>query len=233
MSTLNPPKTISKRKELRQDKVVTVYAKAWDFFAENRMLVYGILAGLVVVVLAIVGYVLLQQQRAAEGQELLGSIVSVYEADDYENALNGTETAPGLLEIAEEYGGTDAGNLAHFYAADALFRLGRYDEALEHFEAFDKGEHLVGASAYAGEAAIYEQRGEFERAGDLFRRAALTFENAITTPQYLLNAGQAYEKASAYAEAREVYQRIKEDFPESNLASGMDFYLARVEAKLE
>jgi tetratricopeptide (TPR) repeat protein len=232
MSTLNPPKTISKRKELRQDKVVTVYAKAWEFFEEHRMLVYGIGAVLVAVVLAVVGYVYLQSQRGARAQELLGGIVSVYEDGQYENALNGIETNLGLLEIADEYGGTDAGNLAHFYAADALFRLGRYDEALEHFEAFDKGSHLVGASAYAGEAAIYEQRGEYERAGDLYRSAALEFENNVTSPQYLLSAGQAYEEAGAYAKAQDVYQRIKEDFPESDLAGGMDFYLARVQAAM-
>ncbi len=230
MSTLNPPKTISKRHELRQDRVVTVYARAWEFVAENQKLVYGIAAGLLVAVLAVAAFFYLQFQRGERAQELMGGIVSVYEAEQYENALNGTETAMGLLEIADQFGGTDAGNLAHFYAADALFRLGRLDEALDYFDAFEKSNNLVGASAYAGEAAVYEQRGEFERAGDLYRRAALAFENQVTSPSYLLSAGQAYEQGGAYPEAAEVYQRIKDDYPDSELANGMDFYLARVRA---
>lgn len=232
MSTLNPPKPITRRQELRQDKVVTVYAKAWAFFNDNRMLVYGILAGLVLVVLGIVGYVFMQAQRGEQAQVLLGNVIPVYEQGNYQAALDGIETGPGLLEIADEYGGSDAGNLAHYYAADALFRLGRYDEALDHFEEYEKAENLVGASALAGEAAIYEVKGDYERAGDLYRRAAYLFENEITSPEYLLQAGQAYEEAGAYDEALEAYETITADFPESSLASGIDFYTARVRAQM-
>ncbi len=230
MSTLNPPKTISRRQELRQDKVVTVYAKAWEFFATHRLLVYGIAAGLVVAVLAVVGYVLLQNQRGDEAQERLGSILAVYDQGQHQAALDGTDAHLGLLAIADEYDGTDAGNLAHFYAADALFQLGRYDEALTHFQAFDKSADLVSASAVAGEAAIYEVQGQFQRAGDFYRRAASLFENDITSPDYLLQAGLAYEQAGAFDEARDAYQAVQERFPDSNLAGGMEFYLARVDA---
>ena len=232
MATLNPPKPISRRQELRQDKVVTAYARLWEFVAENRTLVYGILAGVVVLALGLVAYVFMQAQRGEEAQRLLGGIIAVYEQGDYQAALDGIETGPGLLEIADEYDGTDAGNLAHYYAADALFRLGRYDEALDHFNDYDKAENLVGASALAGEAAIYEQRGDYERAGDLYRRAAGLFENDITSPEYLLQAGQAYEEAGAYDEALEAYEAIVEDFPESTLVSGIEFYTARARAKM-
>ena len=55
----------------------------------------------------------------------------------------------------------------------------------------------------AGEAAVYQAQGEFERAGDHYREAANLFESSITTPEYLLNAGQAYEEGGAYAKAIE------------------------------
>ena len=230
MSTLNAPKTISKRHELRQDQVVTVYARAVGFYEENRNLVYGVLAALVVVILLIAGYAWMQSNKQAEAQVELGAILPAYEAGNYVAALDGTETAAGLLAVADEYGSTDAGNLAHYYAADALFRLGRYDEALEHFQAFDKGNNLVSASAFAGEAAIYEIQGTFDRAGDYYKRAAEQFESAITAPDYLLRAGEAYEQAGAYGEAQAVYETIRDDYPESSIAGTIDFYLARVTA---
>ena len=233
MSTLNPPKPITRRQELRQDKVVTFYARAWQYFHENQMVVYGLLAGLVLVVAGIVGYVFLQAQRGDEAQRLLGGILPVYEEGNYQAALDGIETGPGLLEIADDYGSTEAGNLAHYYAADALFRLERYDEALEHFEAYDEHENIVGASALAGAAAIYELRDDHERAGDLYRRAAALFENDITTPQYLLMAGEAYEAAGGYSEALDAYEAIAEDFPNSDLGRSIDFYRARVQAKMQ
>src|SRR5690606_17436511 len=98
------------------------------------------------------------------------------------------------LEIADEYGSTDAGNLARFYAADALFRLGEYDRALEYFRKYDEDDGLIGASAIAGEAAIRENKGEYEAAGDLYRRAALHYENELRSPEYLLQAARAYER---------------------------------------
>lgn len=233
MSTLNPPKTISKRHELREDKVITGYARAWEFFDQNRTLVYGILAGIVVLVLAVVGYVLLQHQKNADAERMLGSVIAVYEQGNYRQALDGTDDQTGLLAIADEYGGTEAGNLATFYAADALFRLGEYDQALELFEEFDKPDNLVGASAYAGMASIYEVKGEYERAGDLYRRAATTFESDVLSPQYLLNAGGAYEEAGDYSEAVDVYEAIQDDYPDSSIAQGIEFYLARARAEMK
>lgn len=231
MSTLQPPKQISKRQELREDTAVTFYVQAWEFFDQNRKLVYGALAGLGVLVLAIIGWAYLQHQKGEEAELALAEAITVYEAGTYREALDGTDDVPGLLPIVDEYGGTQAGNLARFYAADALFRLGEYDQALELFDAFEKGNNLVGASAYAGMAAIYEQREEYERAGDHYRRAAEQFASSETTPDYLLSAGIAYEQAGAYGDAIEMYETIQEDYPDSGAASNLDFFIARAEAK--
>lgn len=231
MSTLNPPKGISRKHELREDKVVTFYARAWEFFDRNRKLVYGALAGLVVVVIAVIGYVLYQNQQAAEAEQHLAQIISLYEQGSYQEALDGTMDRLGLLEIAEEYGGSQAGNLAHFYAADALYQLGEYDRALEHFGAYDASRDFIGASAVAGQAAVYENRGEFERAAELYRRAANLYENPLSTPEYLVSAGRSYELAGRYEEAQEVYRSVLEEYPDSEPASNIEAYIARAAAK--
>lgn len=232
MSTMiNPPRKISKRHELRSDTVVTFYARAWDYYEKNKTVVYLAAAALVLVILAIIGWFYYQGQRADEAQRLLGQIVGVYESGDYRAALDGTERATGLLEIADDYGSTSAGNLARFYAADALYNLGEYDEALRYFRAFDKSRDFIGASALAGEAAVNENKGEFERAGDLYRRASQHFENELTSPQYLVDAGRAYEEAGAIDKAISAYNSIQERYPESSQANSVEIYVARAEAK--
>ena len=231
MSTLNPPKRISKKHELREDAVITSYARAWAYFDQHRKLVYGVIAGLVVLVAAIIGYVIYQNQQAEEAEEHLARIVAVYEQGSYQEALDGTADNLGLLEIAEEYGSSSSGNLAHFYAADALYHLGEYERALEHFDEFDKPDGFLGASAIAGEAAVYENRGEHERAADRYLEAARFFENPLSSPQYLLNAGRAYEAAGDYAAATRAYEEVKEDYPDSQIAAQIDIYIARAEAK--
>ncbi len=230
MSALNPPKRISKRHELRQDTVVTAYARTWDFFDQNRKLVFGAIAALVVLVLIGAGYAFYHAQQEEKAQELLGIILPVYEQGDYRAALDGTDETVGLLEIADDYGSTDAGNLARFYAADALYRLDEFDQSLRFFESFDKEENYIGASAYAAEAAIYENKENFARAADLYKQAALHAENELFSPQYLLEAGRSYERAGQYAQARQMYEMIRDRYPDSNLTSGIDFYVARLDA---
>ncbi|HEX7069560.1 MAG TPA: tetratricopeptide repeat protein [Rhodothermales bacterium] len=231
MSALKTPRHVSRKHELREDTVVTFYARAWEFFDKNRKLVYGVIGGIVAVVLVILAYVFYQNRQQAQAVELLGSVVQLYEQGRYRDALDGVEGTAGLLEIADEYGSTDAGNLARFYAADALFRLGEYDRALEYFRKYDEDDGLIGASAIAGEAAIRENKGEYEAAGDLYRRAALHYENELRSPEYLLQAARAYERAQAYDDAEEALELITERFPESNIAQGIDFHLARLAAK--
>lgn len=224
-------KETSSRKELREERLVTLYAKAWMFFDENQNLVYGILAGLVLLVAGIAGYVYYQSVQQAEAEQLLAQVARTYEQGNYRQALDGTGTTQGLLAIAENYGGTQAGNLATYYAADALYRLGEYDRALELFREFEKTEDFVGASAYAAQAAIHENRGEFEQAAELYQQAAEQFPNSLTTPKYLMSAGRAYEEMGNFESAIAMYERVEEEYPDSNQAQEVGRYLARAKAR--
>ena len=44
---------------------------------------------------------------------------------------------------------------------------------------------LFGAGAYAAEAAIHEDQGEFEKAADSYKDAARIFESDFTSARYL------------------------------------------------
>ncbi len=231
MSTLKPTKKISRRQELRQDTVVTFSAKVWQFVDRNRAIAYGALGVVVLIAAGIVGYSYLQTQRNAEAQQYLAPAVRLYEKGMFSEALEGTGIEMGLLGIAEEFGSTDAGNLAHFYSADALFRQGDLDRALEHFEQVEKSANYVGASALAGEAAVYEAKGEHRHAAELYKRAALVFPNEVQSPGYLIDAGRAFENAGDYARAIETYELVSKDYAESAQARNVDMLVARVEAK--
>lgn len=233
MTALKTPEKTSRRKELRQNFFVDLYARALLFYEDYRRLAQGIGVALLVLVLAIPGYIYYQQQQEQQAADELGQILPLYEQSNFKQALNGTSNQAGLLTIADEYGGTDPGNLAAFYAADALYQLGEYDRALTYFRQFEKGNNFFGASAYASQASIHENRGEFQQAAELYEQAASQYENKMMTPRYLLNAGQAYEEAGQYEAAIEVYQQIQEEYPDSDRASEAERYLARVKVRQE
>jgi tetratricopeptide (TPR) repeat protein len=231
MSALKTPEKTSRRQELRQNTLVELYGRLLMFYEEYRQLVYGLGIALLAVLLAVPGYMYYQQQQSEQANQLLGQILPAYEQGNYEQALNGSSQQAGLLTIADNYGGTEAGNLAAFYAANALYEQQKYDRALQYYQQFDKQQDFIGASAYAAEAAIYESRGNYEQAASRYEQAAAQYDNKLTAPRYLLEAGQAYEEAGNYAGAEQAYEKIKTQYPDAEEAQEVERYLARVRAR--
>lgn len=211
--------------------LVELYGRLLLLYEENRQLLYGVGIGLLALVLAVPGYMYYQQRQAEQANEKLGQILPAYEEGNFDEALDGTSSRAGLLTIADEYGNTSAGNLASFYAANALYQQQKYDQALQYYQQFDKSNDFVGASAYAAEAKIYESRGEFAKAATHYEQAASQYKNKLTAPRYLLEAGQAYEEAGKYAAAEQAYQKVKNEYPDVEEADQVERYLARVRVR--
>lgn len=232
MATLKAPKSISKRGELRKDAATTLFARLQVAYSQYRRQINGGAVAVAVLVCAILGFRYLQGARASQAEEALGAIILVYESGDYRSALEGSGIAAGLLDIIDRYGSTPSGKLARFYAGDALFRLGDYEQAAELFEGVADMNNMIGASALAGEAADAEAGGEYVRAADLYRKAALAGENPIWSPGYLFAAARSLEQAGDLQEAEEVLLVIGDRFPAPETEEEVAFLLARVRAKM-
>lgn len=231
MTALKTPEKTSRRQELRRNWLVELYGRLLLFYEDNRTVVYGIGVGLVALALAVPGYVYYQNQQAQQANQMLGQILPVYEQGNYQQALNGTGDRLGLTQIADQYGGTSAGNLASFYAATAFYRQQQYDQALQYYQQFDKSNDFIGAAALAAEASIYESRGEYDQAAAHYEEAAAQYENERTVPRYLLEAGRAYEDAGNYGAAVETYRRIVDEYPDAEQAALAKRYLGRAQAR--
>lgn len=232
-SMLKPPKQVSRRQELREDKVVTAYARTITLAEKYRGALIAAGVGIVVIFFGVIGYTFYLSGQSDAADDALGAVLPLYEGGQYQEALDGTAEMPGLLEIADEYGATDAGNLAQFYAASALFQLGRYEEAGEYFAAYDGDDDLLGASAIAGRAAVAEQQGEHAEAGRLYLDAARTYESAATAPAYYLDAARNFEAAGDIGAARAAYEEIEETYPDAPEAANVPVYTARLDAMTE
>lgn len=218
MAQINPPRTLtqsqSRHHELREDALATGASRGTEFYDDHKTTIIAVIVGVLVLALAIIGWRTWQANKSAEGQRLLGAILTEYEAGNYQVALEGTESAPGLLQIAEDYGSTATGEQATFFAADALYQTGDLDRALAMFEDYD-GDGIMAASALAGQAAILEDRGDHARAAALYLDAADEFESPASTPGYLLDAARAFAAAGAADDATEALDRIVEDWATS------------------
>ncbi|MDT7857545.1 tetratricopeptide repeat protein [Rubrivirga sp. S365] len=231
MAQINPPKRLASSREgdLREDHLTDAYARSTSFFDEHRTAIVAVVVGLIVLALVVIGYQTWRAAQSEEAQQYLGAILVEYERGNYQAALDGTDATPGLLEIADDYGSTATGEQATFFAADALFQLGRLDEARAMFEDYDGG-GLLEASALAGQAAIYEVEGDPARAAELYERAAGVYDSPASGPAYLLDAGRAHLAAGDAAAAEGVLQRVLDEYGDAPEAEAAQVELGRAEA---
>src|ERR1017187_2863819 len=103
-----------------------------DFFNNNRKLVtYGGI-GLGVLILGVGYYFYSNSGKEEEAANAIFKAERYYEQDSVKLALKGDGYATGMNDVAEEYGGTKAGQDAHYYIGMAKLHEGKYDEAIDN-----------------------------------------------------------------------------------------------------
>jgi tetratricopeptide (TPR) repeat protein len=228
---LKAQKKISKR-ELKKDALLTSVAKVTSFYEENKKNA-GIVVG--VVALLVVGSLIYTKNRAENNEKAnaeFGKVYSFYDNGQYQIAIDGvTERGiVGLKSIVENYGGTDAGNLARFYLASAYYQSGRYDEALKQFEDFSASEQMMTVSRLTGIACSYEAKGEYEKAAEHFEKAALSYPKDVDAAANLNHAADNYALAGKKERALDLYKKLKKDYPTTQYARDADRNIARLSA---
>ena len=206
--------------------------KAQNFFQTNNRLLLIIGGALMAGILGLVGYRYYQDGREAEAQKALYKAVYDFEADSLSLALKGKGGNEGLISIASNYKGTDAANLASFYAGVALLKEGQFDESIAHLKAFSSSDILLQARAHSLIGDAYLEKNEAKEAIDYYKRAADYKSNQFFTPGYLLKLGLAYEKNKQSKDAATTYKRIIDDFPMSSEVMNAKKYLGVVEGQV-
>ncbi|WP_019989198.1 tetratricopeptide repeat protein [Rudanella lutea] len=204
--------------------------RAEDFFEKNRNILFGVVGGIVLLIAGYFGYQYYQSTQDETAQNELFPAVYKLEADSLKQALNGTGANPGLLSVADNYGSTNAGNLAEFYAGLALLKQGKNDEAIEHLKSFSSSDLLVQARAYALIGDAYMEKKSFDEAADYYQKAADYKPNKFFSPAYLTKLAVAYEQAKQNDKAIETYDSIIEKYPESVDAINAKKYKSMLEA---
>lgn len=205
--------------------------KAEEFFNNktNRNLVFGIGGFLAVLVLGFLGYNYYITNQNKEAQKEMFQAVYYFEADSLGKALNGDGINYGFLEIIEDYSGTDAANLANFYAGSIYMHMADYSSALRYLEDFSSSDYLVQGRAYSliGDAQL--ELGDTDAAVSAYKKAADYNPNADFTPIYLQKLAIAEESRGDFSEAANAYDKIVVDFGKSALAQEAKKHKARLQ----
>ena len=202
-----------------------------DWVAKNQKIIIGLVAGIAVLT---IGYLAYQKFIEAPKQDEAANEMFVAQqnfdkatngvASDslYKLALNGSEGKFGFIKIAEEYSGTDAGNLANYYAGMAYLNTGKFDEAIKYLGEFKSDEAIVNALAIGGIGDAYSQKNNLKEALSYYVKAAESNKNDFTTPRFLLKAGKAAIALGQKEDALKYLTDIKENYDGTPEASSVD-----------
>ena len=202
------------------------------FIEQNsKKIIFGIIA-VAVLVAAILGYkygYATPQQKKAEAAMFRAELY--FDRDSFALALNGDGlNVEGFNAIIDQYGSTDAGNLAKAYAGICYFKLGDNESALDMLKSFSASDKMLSPTIVGLIGDCYVNMGNTEEGISYFEKAASQADNDIISPVYLKKAGVAYESLKQYDKAVKAYTTIKEKYFASVEASDIDKYIARASA---
>ncbi|GAB5539511.1 MAG: hypothetical protein Salg2KO_16140 [Salibacteraceae bacterium] len=220
-------------KDKQEEVIVDVeqaYSRSEQWVIENQKslsIIVGVIIALFGSYFVYKNYVLAPQE--AEASEYMWQAQQAFAKDSFNLAIYGDESTVGFEYIIDEYGMTEAANLAHYYVGISNLHLGNYQEALEYLQDYNCQDILVCAVAYGATGDALMELGDTEKAIDYYESAIDHSENDLTTPIYLNKAGRASEMIGDYSKAVEFYKRIEQDFPQSQEAGDIAKYIARAE----
>ena len=142
--------------------------------------------------------------------------------------LDGADGKYGFVDIANTYGGTEAGNLANYYAGLSYLKLKKYDKAVEYLSKFSSDDIGIGPVALGAIGDAFADINQFNDAVDYYLKATKKVNN-YTTPLFLFKAGQLSMNLKNYSQALTLFKRIKSEFPTSYQAGEIDKYIISAE----
>ncbi|MBE2185738.1 MAG: hypothetical protein IAE99_03075 [Rhodothermales bacterium] len=205
------------------DRDVSLAERAPILFEQYRRPLLFAAVALVVLLFGGVLYYYWHAQNLAEEKARMAGSERLYEqamalppgqteqrAQLLNQALATEATRTGLKRAAD-----DGDLIGAFYAANAYYELGQYNDARTYFGKIGSGHGYVTASARAGEAAILENQSKPAEAAAKYLEAADADDSKALAPQYLLAAARAFVAANNSAKANEALDRLERDFADA------------------
>jgi tetratricopeptide (TPR) repeat protein len=208
-----------KQENMEQDVLIEYSSRFLHFYRNNKAAVWGIGIGIVAIIGLIIVYFIYSAQMQSEAENLLGTAESYYMGGEYERALYGDDQqyTLGFVQIADNYGRTNAGNLANYYAAVVFYELEQFEDALSYIERFNPPRGIMGVAPISLHAVILSELGSHEESAEKYIEAANWDENEATTPYNLMEAAISYESIGKYEKAMEQLDIILADYPNSSV----------------
>lgn len=204
--------------------------KSEAFFLKYKKQIIGAVVALVVIVAGCILYSsYVSGPRAEKASTALAKAQDLFAAQQFERALKGDSTGVmGFLQVADQYGSTDAGNLANLYAGLCYANMDQWENAAKFIEKYSGGDdQLISPAALGALGNVYAHMDQLDKAVSTLKKAAEKADNNSLSPTFLIQAGQILESQNKKDEALKLYQQIKDKYFNSMQYQTIDEYIER------
>jgi tetratricopeptide (TPR) repeat protein len=133
-----------------------------------------------------------------------------------------TETIQIVNQLLESYPGSSAAEDALFLKAEAHYNLGQYDEAVSLYNQYldtYKPKGTYSAQALVSIGYVYEEKGEYQKAIDLFQEVVDNYPDYLLHDTVFMELARCYEQVKAWDKAKEAYQKVVMNYSDSPMLS--------------
>ncbi|WMI67802.1 tetratricopeptide repeat protein [Mangrovimonas sp. YM274] len=216
-------------------------SKTEEWAEKNQKAILVAVGAVALILLGYLGYnKFIAEPKAEEAmndmfvaQQFFDDAVNGTEKDSlFTLALEGSGGKYGMVDIADKYSGTPAGNLANYYAGMAYLNLKDYKNAIEYLSSFSSNDIMLAPLAKGGIGDAFVQLNQLDDALGYYEQAINASNNEFTAPLYLFKAANLANKLGDSNKALTYFKRIKNEFPDSAEAKNIDVFIGRAEAAL-
>jgi TolA-binding protein len=235
----------SERHRLKENEVALSVARAREQFEEHKRRIIGIGSLACALIIVVGGFFWWRHTNDTRARAMLVDAMAIEQAQvvpppappppgQPANAANTppppppgsfpseqaklTAALPRFMAAADAYPGTSAGIAARYHAASCLVALGRTKEAIDQYRSvIDRaGNGIYGDMARLGLGEAELQARQYDAAINEYRD--LSTKTNLPTDAILMQLGRAYAAAGRKAQAQQTFQRILDEFPQSQYA---------------
>jgi len=221
----------TERHHLKQDELVSGLEHASDWFHQHRT---NVVNGLLVALgagLLLGGIYLYRARKATEARALLAEAMKQYEG---EVGAEGGEPSSGprfatseekyrkslesMEKVASGFSSYDAGRQARYYAGLCQAALKDFEGAERSLQELRSGKRdLLYYLASKALGSVATERGNHTAAAEIYRPLIEDKENPLPKDYLLFELAKAEERAGNIEQARQYYDRMVAEHPESQL----------------
>jgi len=197
-----------KRKQLKEDELVTTFNKILRFASKRSRELIAIATAIVLIIVIIVGVRLVKAHNIKKESRILGEILEL--------ASNIKENPENIQKLEDMAGKGKFSRLAYLQLAGYYVEIGDLRKAEAYLKRVsDKKKDLSYYQAQDLLAQIHIKKGDYDKAIDIYQKIVKEKPQEYVMDAVLFRQAEALEQKGNIDEALALYKKIQEDYPQT------------------